>query len=157
MFSMILALDKNDLLANTNKQNGLAWHYPDDLTYFKKMTLNKICIMGHNTYKYLKKPLANRINIIISNDTNLHIKNAYVVNNVDNLITKLKDLDQEIMVIGGKQIFNLFFPYINRIYLTRINKTYEGDIYYHLNLDNFKLINKREGEDKDLKFLIYER
>lgn len=157
MLSMILAIDHNNLVGKTNSNNGLAWYYPEDLKYYKAMTINKINIMGHNTFNAIGRPLPNRETVVLSRNKDLKIKGVEVLNDITD-ITRY-DMSQEIMICGGVSIFKAFNQLVDRIYITRINKDHEGDIYYHdLDLNGFTLKSSKQGEsDKDIYFEMWER
>ena len=151
MIKLILALDQNDLLGDSKKENGLPWYYPEDLKFFRDMTINELNVFGRKTYektkiKYLKKP-------IVITKKNLIDENIIVCHDIEKII-KLAETE-EIMVCGGKEIFELFFPYAEIIYLTRINKKFNGDVYYHLDLSDFQLVEKTTKNDLD--FLTYKK
>ncbi|MFW5794292.1 MAG: dihydrofolate reductase [Bacillota bacterium] len=153
MISLILAMDPNGLIG---KKNDLPWHYSEDLKYFKKITLNKTVLMGRKTFesilKRLNKPLPKRKNIVVSR-SDLSYKGITVIKDLDKFLSK--NHQEEIFVIGGKTIYEQSIKYADKLYITYIKKTYEGDTYLKLNLDQFKKI--KEVETKDLIFTIYER
>ncbi len=154
MISMIWAMDENWLIG---KDNVLPWHYPKDLAYFKNMTKDKAVLMGDMTYLSLKgyyktKPLPFRKNYVANiNDASypdaIHIKD---------LFSFLKTTEEDIFVIGGKTIYQLSLPFADRLYITYVLKTHEGNVYFpSFDLSQFKLIEKRL-EDQ-LIFAVYER
>jgi len=128
--SIIVAMDENNLIGCENK---LPWHLPADLKFFKKTTLNKAVIMGANTYKSivndLKKPLPQRQNIVVSASLPADEKEVDVVRNLKDAINIAHNKD-EIMIIGGSQIFKAFLPQTDRFYLTRIHHKFKGDTYF---------------------------
>ena len=151
-FSMIVSASENDVIG---KNNNLPWHFPNDLKRFKSLTTNKIIIMGKNTYLSLpkKQPLANRINVVISSDNDFLNKNEIIYNSHTGIIklknifevfnfiydfelkksnnheiSSLFDID-EYFIIGGQSIYELFLPYIKKIYLTKIHAEINGDCY----------------------------
>ena len=149
-------MTKDNLIGKTDTKNGLPWHYSEDLRYYRSKTINKINVQGHKTYLEIGKALPNRDTYVMSRDVNLKLDDAIVINNVEDIL-KLDSDKIEIMITGGIEIFKLYENHIERIYLTKINKSYDGDIYYHdLNLKNFKLIKKMAGSNKDLSFEVYE-
>ncbi|MGI6710067.1 MAG: dihydrofolate reductase [Bacilli bacterium] len=155
MISIIVAIGKNNLIG---KGNDLPWHYPEDLNYFKQTTLNKTVLMGEQTFysifDRIKKPLPNRDNIVATLDKDFNFPGVKVTND---LISFLKQKhEEEIFVIGGLQIYKLALPYADRLYITHINKEYEGDVFFpEIDFANYKLISKKEVGD--LAFCIYER
>lgn len=155
MIKMILALDQNDLLGSNNK---LPWHYPEDLKYYNKLTKNKNILVGHNTYNslinlYHSKMPYNHI-YLASNDVLLAKGNITLVKDPALFLEDFPK-NQELFVIGGKTIYKIANDFCDLIYLTRIKHAHEGDIYFHLNLDNFREINKEDTND--LIFYTYER
>jgi dihydrofolate reductase len=150
---MIFAIDPTGLIG---KENDLPWYYPEDLQYFKYVTLNKTVLMGVTTFESiisrLNKPLPNRKSIVASlNDYSY--PGVEVIHDLDSFLKKKHE--EEIFVIGGKTIYELAFPYAKRLYITHIKKVFEGDTYLDLDLSNFKLI--KADDNEDLTFCIYER
>ncbi len=157
MLSMIMAMDNDKLVGASSGRYGLPWHYPEDLAYYKNMTINKINVMGRVTYEQIGSPLANRETVVLSNNKNLVIKGATVYHHTDDILA-LDNNNTEIMIIGGVAIFDLFFLKISRIYLTRINDSHQGDVYYSsFNLDGFKLTSSVSGVNPVLTFETWER
>lgn len=153
--SIILAIDENNLIGDSNSKNGLAWHYKEDLQFYKKTTSNKKNVMGRKTYQAIGKALPNRETIVLSQDKDFKLLDAQVISNYKNIFNFV---DEEIMIVGGIQIFNLYFPFIDRIYITRIHKMHQGNIYYNeLDLKNFILKKSNYSEDKVLEFQVWER
>lgn len=138
MIKMIWAMDENHLIG---KGNLLPWHYPKDLEYFKKMTANESVIMGDLTYQslksyYKKKPLPFK-KIYVANLEDVTYPDA---TRVSDLFKFLKEAKEDIMVIGGKTIYQLALPYAEKLYITYVLKTYEGDVYFpKFDLNQFKL------------------
>ncbi|MBR2251674.1 MAG: dihydrofolate reductase [Neisseriaceae bacterium] len=121
--TLIAAVDKNNAIGKDNK---MAWHIPEDFAFFKQYTLNKPIIMGRKTWDSLpKKPLSERRNIILSQQTDLYIENAEVFNHIDQVFGELKN-EAEIVIIGGAQIYRQFLPFATDIRLTEVNLTIEN-------------------------------
>lgn len=155
MISMILAMDINNLVG---KNNDLPWHYPEDLKYFKKVTLGKDVLMGYNTYlsivNRLGKPLPNRINHVLTFESELPL-GGNIVKDLDKLLNEYQNSEKELFIIGGKSIYELLVSKAQRIYLTRINKAHEGDIYLNcFDFSKYNLISKNESGV--LSFEVYE-
>lgn len=113
----------------------MLWHIPEDFKHFKNVTMGKPCIMGRKTFesilKSLGKPLPGRINIVISR-SNPQYEGALTVKDLDEAIdqaSKVEDVS-EIMVIGGAQIYEQALPRADKIYLTRVHQSPEGDAYF---------------------------
>jgi dihydrofolate reductase len=141
--SIIVAMDDNQLIG---KDNALPWHLPADLAYFKKTTTGKTVLMGRKTYDSIGKPLPNRTNIILSRTSNSS-ENRKTVDSIGEALDICKN-DDEVMIIGGVSIYNQFLNpkvdntstldmfettninIINRIYITQIEGTFDGDAYF---------------------------
>jgi len=138
------------------KNNDLPWNYPEDLQYFKYITLNKTVLMGVTTFESiisrLNKPLPNRKSIVASLE-DFSYPGVEVINDLDNFLKKPHN--EEIFVIGGKTIYELALPYADKLYITHIKKVYEGDTYLDIDLSSFKLI--KSDDNEDLTFAVYER
>ncbi len=153
MISLIFAVDKNNLIG---KDNNLPWHYKEDLQYFKNTTSHKTVLMGRKTFESiisrLKKPLPNRLNIVATR-RDFSYEGVEVVKDLEQFLKQPHK--EEIFVIGGKMIYDVAFKYADRLYITHIDKAYDGDTYLEYDLKNFKLI--KETKSDDLRFCIYER
>ncbi len=148
MLKMILCLDKNNGIA---KKNKLAWNVKEEMQHFKKTTMNKTVVMGYNTFLSLdKKILPNRKNIIFSNKKDLKIKNAIVTNDINFVLKLAKKSD--VFIIGGKQIYELFNEYCEEIIMSRLNKSYNCDLFFEPKLKYFKEIKKIKHDDFSVYF-----
>jgi len=138
------------------KNNDLPWDYPEDLQYFKYITLNKTVLMGVTTFESivqrLNKPLPNRKSIVASLD-NFSYPGVEVINDLIGFLKKPHN--EEIFVIGGKTIYEIAFPYANKLYITHIKKVYDGDTYLDFDLSDFKLV--KSDDNEELTFAVYER
>ena len=153
MISIIVAIGKNGLIG---KGNDLPWHYPEDLKYFKETTLNKPVFMGYNTYlsiyNRLGKALPKRTNYVLTYEDTLPGE-GIVIKDLEQFTKKH---EEEVFCIGGRMIYEMMLPYADRLYITRINKDYEGDVYFPKYDESlFRLISSVESGD--LTFEIYER
>ena len=126
IFSAIVAHDKNHLIGGDNK---LLWHIPEDLKRFKKLTTNHTIVMGRKTFESIGKPLPNRLNIILTKDKDFQAEGCLVFNDISDVIKEVQN-SNEVFIIGGGQIYNEFFPIINRIYVTLVESEYVGDTYF---------------------------
>ena len=123
------------------KNNDLLWHYPEDLKFFKEATSNKIMIMGRKTFdsilKPRGKPLPNRFHIVISRSEPAvqmdhvrfvkSIKEAYAT---ADMLIKLHNWNEEVFVVGGSEIYHQSLADCQKLYITRINKYFDADVYY---------------------------
>lgn len=124
--SIICALAKNFVIGNKNQ---LPWHLPADLRHFKELTLGKPIIMGRKTFESIGKPLPQRRNIIITHNTNFNFSGCEAVHSLEEALTLAKN-DNEIMIIGGANIFAQALPLARRMYLTILDQDFEGDAYF---------------------------
>ena len=138
MFSIIVAISKNGIIGLNNQ---LIWNLPDDLKNFKNVTLNHKVVMGRKTYTSFKNPLPNRENLVVTHQT-IDKQGFKRIDNLDSFIEENKDTEDEIFIIGGAQIYELFFQYTKKIYLTNVLKDFIGDTRLDLDLSDFKLISK---------------
>ena len=124
--SIVVAMDDNRLIGSKNQ---LPWHLPADLAYFKKLTTGKSILMGRKTYDSIGRPLPNRRNIVITRNSNISIPGCEVVSSIDHALELTKD-DPEVMVIGGASLCEQLLPKINRLYITKIDGEFEGDVFF---------------------------
>jgi len=124
--SIVVAMDENRLIG---KDNQLPWHLPADLAYFKKITTGKSILMGRKTYDSIGRPLPNRRNIVISRNLKTLITGCEVVSSIDEALSITKDED-EVMVIGGASLCEQLLHRVNRLYITKIEGKFDGDVYF---------------------------
>ncbi len=124
---MIAAIDKNRLIGNGPE---IPWQMPADRRHFRDMTVGKPVVMGRKTFETLKRPLGKRHNIILTrNATYKASKGCSVAHSVADVLELCK-AEEELMICGGAPIYEAFLPHANRLYLTQIHATFEGDVYF---------------------------
>ena len=126
IISMIAAMAKNRVIG---KDNQMPWHLPADLKHFKQVTLGKPVIMGRKTFESIGRLLPGRRNIIVSRAAPLDAKGAEWVTSLAHAFELLQQSD-EVMVIGGAEIYRQCLPLAHRLYLTEIDLTTDGDAYF---------------------------
>jgi len=156
--SFIVAVSENNVIGKDNK---LIWHLPADLKFFKDKTTGHCIITGRKNYESIPekfRPLPNRTNIIITRQKEYVAPGAIVVGSVEDALKKAKELcDTEIFIIGGAEIFNLSFPFADRIYLTKIYHHFEGDVFFpELDLKQWKEIERIKGVTDDKNIYEYD-
>jgi len=154
MISIIVAMSKNRVIGKDNK---LIWHLPEDLKRFRKLTSGNVVVMGRKTHLSIGKVLPNRLNIILSRDMKWHNPlgdGCVVCYSIEEVLEKFKYRDM--FIIGGEEIYRQFLPYCDKIYLTLIEKEFEGDSYFPEIDDKWCEISKFELREKDLKFNFLE-
>lgn len=133
--SLIVAAADNNVIGIKNK---MPWHIPEDFKHFKAITMGKPCIMGRKTYEsilaQLGKPLPGRPSIVISQTGYSHAGCTTAITLPDALDKAYDFLEDEeageVMVIGGAQIYSLMLPYADRVYLTQVHQSPEGDAFF---------------------------
>lgn len=157
--SLIVAKDQNHLIG---RDNTLPWSLPEDLKHFKRTTSGHTVIMGRKTYESLKGPLPNRENIILTRNKDYFVEGCKVIHTVEELFTYLEGREEEIFVMGGKELYHLLFPYISTCYITEIEHSFEGDTHLILDLTEFKEVSRKKGikdgkNPYDYDFVIYNK
>jgi dihydrofolate reductase len=124
--AMIAAMANNRVIGKDNK---MPWHLPEDLRHFKAMTLSKPVVMGRKTFESIGRPLPGRHNIVISHNRQLSIEGVSCVTSFDEAIVVAGDCD-EIVVIGGGQLYQQLLPKADILYLTFIDVDVDGDTVF---------------------------
>jgi dihydrofolate reductase len=159
MISFLFAMGKNRVIG---KDNGMPWHLPADLARFKKMTMGHTVVMGRKTHESIGKALPGRKNIVVTKSMDYKAEGCIVVHSV-NEAREYFDDNEEIFVIGGTQLFNAFYPYADRLYVTYINQEFAGDTFFpEIEDAEWKRISiekgvKNEKNQYDYSFIVYER
>jgi len=157
MISLLWAMDENRAIGRNNQ---LPWHLPEDLKYFKRVTMGKPIAMGRKTYDSIGRPLPGRENIVITRSQGITIEGCTVIHDVKDL---LKRDDEELFVIGGAEIFKEILPFADRLYVTEIREEFEADTFFpEYNLSDWELIEsipgmKDEKNPYNYEFLVYQR
>ena len=156
MISMIVAYDNNRLIGNNNK---LPWHFKEDLQYFKQVTTGHDIFMGRLTFEsilsYRNKPLPNRHHYVATHSAEYDFDSVTTVSNIESFIKEYPK-DKELFIIGGAKIYEQLLPLVDRLYITHVKHTYEGNAWFpEINLAQWTAIKKAETED--LCFMLYER
>jgi len=154
--ALIAAMTKNNVIGNQNK---LPWHFPEELKYFKKITLGKPIIMGRKTFESMgSRPLPNRPNIILTQDKHFLAEGCTIVHSVEEALKVASNKvagtgnNEEIMVIGGAKIYQQFLPLASRLYLTIIHEEYTGDAYFPVvDWQDWQSISEEIGNDYTIK------
>lgn len=126
MISIIAAMTKNNVLGKDNK---MPWHLPAELQYFKKITLGKPVIMGRKTFESIGRPLPGRENIVITRQVDFVPAGVTIKHDLQSAMTYVKDID-EVMIIGGANIYQQAINFADKMYLTVIDFECEGDVFF---------------------------
>ena len=156
--SMIACIGKN---LELGKNNDLLWHLPNDLKFFKKVTSGKTVIMGRRTFLSLPKKLPNRRNIVIMMKDEEIIPNIDIYYDIPSLLEDLKQVKEEVFIIGGASIYRQFLPYAKRLYLTEVDKCDQEAQVFFPSFDKEKYTSQILGNNMDngisYQHILYER
>lgn len=161
MISMIAAVAENRIIGN---KNTIPWHLPADFKYFKEATRGKVVVMGLNTFNSIGgKPLPERKHIILNNNPNyVPPESCKVAHSIDE-VGEMTKAEQEVMICGGASVYRQFLPLAQRLYLTYVHASPDGDTYFpEVNMQEWKEVkridNKADEKNKyDYSFVVLEK
>lgn len=159
MISLIVAMTQNSVIG---KDGDMPWRMSDDLRRFKKITMGHHLLMGRKTFDSIGRALPGRTSVVISRSAIYDDPDIRVARSLDEAI-EIAAADDEIFVTGGAQIFELALPKIERIYLTRIHCTLDGDTFFpKVDWERWRLIDEQHGvadakNQFDYSFQTYDR
>jgi dihydrofolate reductase len=122
-------MDRNGLIGAGDR---LPWHLPDEMRRFKQITMGHAVLMGRKTYETIPaefRPLEGRENIVLTSQADYDAPGCLVVHSLEDALAPVEP-GQELMVIGGAQLFAELMPLVDRLYLTQIDGEYAGDVYF---------------------------
>jgi dihydrofolate reductase len=150
--SIIVAMANNHAIG---KDNQLLWHLPEDLKYFKRMTMGKPMIMGRKTFESIGKPLPGRLNIVVTRQQDWKFDGVKVVHSID-AAKKLAEAQayidgvEEIMLIGGAELYKTSLDHADKLYVTRVDADIEGDAFFpKIDADQWQEIAREEYKASD--------
>ena len=164
--SLIAAVAQNGIIGRDDADGkpDLPWHLPDDFTFFRDTTSGHPIIMGRKSLDALGKPLAKRTNIVITRNREFQMPGVTVVHTLDEALTEAQKVeDTETFVIGGAEIYALALPVANVLYLTEIQKAYEGDASFPaFDKSEWQEMSRRhhpadERHETEFDFVVYQR
>lgn len=155
-YTLITAVDKNGLIGANNQ---LPWHISADLKFFKKQTVGKTVLMGRKTCQSLPFPLPQRTNLVLSRDPGFKMPGFVTITDLESI-----DDTDEIMVIGGRTLYEMMLPIADRLIVTKINHEFEGDTYFPaVDWDQWENVKStyipitKDNPDYQLTFEFYQR
>jgi dihydrofolate reductase len=144
---MIAAVAENNTLG---KDNELVWHLPNDFKRFKALTTGHHIIMGRKTFESFPKPLPNRTHIIITRQKEYQAEGCIIVDSIDKALAICPE-DENAFIIGGGEIYKLGLPFTDKIEITRVHHTFEGDAHFpEIDEDEWQIV-VSEFNEKDEK------
>lgn len=161
--ALIVAASQNNVIGLDNQ---LPWHLPEDLQYFKAVTMGKPILMGRKTYDSIGRPLPGRTNIVLTRDANWSAEGVVVVNDLDSATAASEKAcaatgADELMIIGGEQIYRKFLPVADKLYLTKVEAVVEGDAYFPaIDSDQWQQVAEKIPEkvgNYSYRFVVLER
>ena len=161
MLSIIVAKAKNNTIGKNNK---LLWQLSDDAKRFKELTEGHTIIMGRKTFESLGGILPNRKHIIFSQNPDFKVndENVEIVHSMLQIQQYIED-EEENFVIGGAMIYNLLMPYVSKMYVTEIDREFDGDTFFpRIDSEKWKEISREAGPEDSknnfkYEYVIYER
>jgi len=166
MLSIIVAQSQNRVIGRDNK---LPWRLPNDLQYFKRMTMGKPVIMGRKTFaEDIGRPLPGRTNIVVTRNSEFSYEGVVCVPSVEAAIEYAEDINlingvEEAMVIGGGEIYRQALALAERLYITQVHAEVEGNVYFpELDYGDYQEIAREDfsasGDNPyDYSFVVYQR
>ena len=157
--SLIVAMDKNRVIG---KDNDIPWRISSDWEYVKNTTKGHAIILGRKNLQSIGRALPDRRNIILTRDKNFNFKDCEIAHSIEAAF-KLCENEEEVFIFGGEQIYVMFLPYVEKMYVTKIHHEFEGDTFFPVvNFDDWKEVSVEKGikDEKnpyDYYFHIYER
>ncbi len=150
MIKLICAMDANHGIGINGK---MPWHFPEDLKYFKELTLNHTVLMGRKTFESIGKTLPQRKNIILTHQLDYSQPDCIIVHSLEEAL----NIDSDLFVIGGQKLFEQTLPFADELYLTEIHETFDSDTFFpHFDVSLYhKEIIKTTNEPFYAEFVKY--
>ncbi|MEQ9023297.1 MAG: dihydrofolate reductase [Pseudomonadales bacterium] len=154
--SFIVAVAANQVIGRDNK---LPWHIPDDLKWFKENTMGKPMIMGRKTFESLGRVLPGRPHIVVSRDKSFAVEGVYVACSIDEAVEIANKLAgmlgvDEIMVIGGENIYRQMLPLASRVYRTYVDIQPEGDAFFPELGEGWQIVSEQKKYWNEVNFFF---
>jgi dihydrofolate reductase len=154
--SIIVAMAANRVIG---ANNALPWHLPADLKRFKALTMGHHIVMGRKTFESIGRVLPGRTSVVVTRNPAWRAEGVVVAGSLAEALSKAGD-DSEVFVIGGEEIFREALAFANRIYLTEIDREFQGDAFFPwIDPDGWRVSSREALPDTDLQaeFSVLER
>lgn len=157
--SFIAAMGEN---GEIGFEKRMPWRLPADLAFVKRTTMGHTLVMGRRTYESMGKPLPGRTNVVMTQNPDFSAEGVDVVHSVEETLARYGGVE-ELFIFGGSEIYRLFFPHADRLYITKIHQTFEADTYFPaFDESEWRIVSRAPGERNeknpyDYEFLVYER
>lgn len=157
--SLIVAMDSNRVIG---KANDIPWRIPKDWEFVKKTTMGHSIVLGRKNLESIGRALPNRRNIILTRDKSFTFDGCEMAYSIEEVFELCED-DEELFIFGGEQIYTIFLPYVETMYMTKIHHEFEGDTFFpEVQFDEWNEIAMEKGvrdeeNPYDYDFCIFER
>lgn len=157
--AIIVAMDEQGLIG---KNNDLPWRLSADLQYFRRTTMGKPIVMGRNTHESIGRPLPGRQNIVVTRQSDYQAEGCDVVHSIDEALALCRD-QEEVMIMGGASLYQQVLPLADKLYLTQVHASLDGDTWFpDWSPQDWQLLSREDhpADDKnefDYSFMLYER
>jgi len=148
---MIIGIAAVDRKGAIGKGGKLPWHYSADMKFFRETTTGHAVVMGRKTWLTIGKPLKNRLNIVLTRDTNMEPQESLIVfSDIDSVLSFNKSLATDLFVIGGAQVYEAFLPHIEKWIITEVPLTVQGaDAFMPQGyLEGFEVVDSKPLDDE---------
>lgn len=160
MTKKIIAIWAQDTKGIIGKNNHLPWHLPKDLKHFKETTLNQAILMGRVTFEGMNnRLLPNREMLILTTQSDYQVEGATVVTNMEDVLDWYENQNKTLYIVGGRQVYKLFEPYVDELFVTQVQAEVDGDTYFPREFDfsKFSLVSSElyeKDEQNEFDFTI---
>ncbi len=149
--SIIVAMDANGVIG---RDNALPWRLPEDLKRFKQLTMGHALVMGRRTFESIGRPLPGRKNIVVTRRRDFHPVGAVVAHSLDEALAAANG--DEVFIAGGGEVYRQALPLADRMYVTAVEGTHEGDTFFPpFSAAEWELASDEPHEG--FRFRVYER
>lgn len=159
MISIIVAIAKNGVIGNNNT---LPWHLPADLKYFRNTTMGHTIVMGRRNYEDIGRALPGRKNVVLTRSKTFSAENCLIAHSVDE-VREMVDENDETFIIGGAEVYRLFLPCAEKLYITHVDVAVEGNITFpaydagEWELESEESVSATKENTLPFRFCVYRR
>ena len=156
MICIIAAAAGNGVIGSGGR---IPWNIPEDMAYFRRVTYGGAVIMGRRTYEEIGRPLPGRLNIVVTSGRKFRAEGLLYADSLKKAVELARRSGKEdIFLCGGASVYREGLDIADRIYLTEIDKEYEGDVFFpEISSDDFRLVSSEKCETADITFKVYDR
>jgi len=157
--SIVVAMSSNAVIG---KSGGLPWHLSADLKHFKSITMGKPIIMGRKTHDSIGKSLPGRENIVLTRDYQYRAEGCSIIHKFNDVYKRCSEVD-EVMIVGGSQLYDQVLPLANILYMTEVHGDVEGDTRFpEFDREQWREVQRQdfkanEKNDFDYSFVVFKR